>query len=111
MPVTSAASKPTRIMVLSIRCYDAGMRTTLTIDDALMRDLRRAAHDEGTSLKEIVNRALRAGLTSLDRPPEREPYRARTYSMGEPTVGLDKAMRVVGELEDDEVVRKIALRK
>jgi hypothetical protein len=59
----------------------------------------------------MVNRALRAGLASLERPPDREPYRTPTASMGSPAMGLDKALRLAGELEDEEVARKVELRK
>ena len=83
----------------------------MTIDDALMRDLRRAARDAGVSLKEMTNRALRAGLASLERPPASEPYRTPTFSMGTPAAGLDRALRLAGELEDDEILRKVELRK
>lgn len=87
------------------------MRTTLTIDDALMRDLRRTAESSGLSLKELVNRALRAGLGSLERPPRRRRYRGRVFAMGNPVVGLDKALRLAGDLEDEEIRRKVELRK
>ncbi|MDZ7811368.1 MAG: type II toxin-antitoxin system VapB family antitoxin [Arhodomonas sp.] len=38
------------------------MRTTLTIEDRLAEELKRAAHSSGKSFKQIVNEALRAGL-------------------------------------------------
>jgi hypothetical protein len=38
------------------------MRTTLTIDDDLVRELREKAHQIGAPFKEIVNRAIRAGI-------------------------------------------------
>ncbi len=79
------------------------MRATLTIDDALMRDLRRAAESSGLSLEELVNRALRAGLGSLERPPRRRRYGARVFAMGNPIVDLDKALRLAGDLEDEEI--------
>jgi len=87
------------------------VRTTLTIDDALLRDLRRAAREAGMTLKEVVNRALRRGLTELTRPPERRPFSVRTFSMGAPRANLDRALALAGVLEDDEIVRKTALRK
>lgn len=87
------------------------MRTTLTIDDALMRDLRRVAQSRGLSLKEVVNRALRAGLASLERPPPSRRYRGRAFAMGRPRVDLDKALQLAGSLEDEEIVRKTELRK
>jgi Arc/MetJ family transcription regulator len=38
------------------------MRTTLTLDDDLLRLAKRRAAEENRSLKEVVNDALRAGL-------------------------------------------------
>ena len=98
------------------RCFlfDAMMpivRTTLTIEDALLRDLKRAAESANLPSKEIVNRALRAGLAALERPPRRTRFKGRVYAMGKPLVSLDKALQLAGALETDEVVRKIELRK
>jgi hypothetical protein len=48
------------------------MRTTLTIDDDVLRLARRRAAEENRPLKDIVNDALRAGLqgdTGRRRPP------------------------------------------
>ena len=40
------------------------MRTTLTVDDALLRQLRQKALDSGKPFKQVVNEALRAGLNT-----------------------------------------------
>ncbi len=87
------------------------MRTTLTIDDQLLAELKERAHREGVPLKQLVNQVLRRGL---DAPPpaERKRYRARTFSMGQPAVpGLDKSLAIAAGLEDEEVARKLVLRK
>jgi hypothetical protein len=88
------------------------MRTTLTIDDALMRKLRQVAVRRGIPLKELVNRTLRAGLESIEAPPKRRSrFRQRVHSMGQPRVDLDRALQTAAELENDEIQRKQALRK
>ena len=87
------------------------MRTTLTIDDVLLQDLRRMAKRRGVSLKEIVNQALRRGLAGLEQPPKRARYRGRTFSLGTPRLDVDKALAVAASLEDEEIVRKVAVRK
>ncbi len=88
------------------------MRTTLTIDDDLLAELKKLAHREGLPLKHVIHRALRAGLQSFRAPPRRRPYRATTHSMGQARVpDLDKALQVAAALEDDEIARKLALRK
>lgn len=84
------------------------MRTTLTIDDALLRQLRQKALDTGKPFKQVVNDTLRAGLSQAASPP-REPYRCPSFSMGQPRwpVNLDKALALAAELEDEEIVAKM----
>lgn len=49
------------------------MRTTLTIDPDVAVQLERLRRDQGLSLKEVVNRALRLGLQRIGpaRPASR----------------------------------------
>ena len=84
----------------------------MTVDDAVMRELKKTAAARGLSLKEVVNRALRAALQALDgSPPRRKRYRVRAFRMGQPHIGLDRALAVAAELETEEILRKQALRK
>ncbi len=59
-----------------------------------------------------LNRTLRAGLA---RPtfdgPRTKRFKQKTVSMGRPTVDLDKALALAARLEDEEIIRKLALRK
>jgi hypothetical protein len=87
------------------------MRTTLTLPDAVMRELRSLAAKEQISLKEAVHRVLLAGLSAIRRPGRRPRRSVHVFSMGRPVVGLDQALRLAGELEDEEVARKAELRK
>lgn len=88
------------------------MRTTLTIDDQLFAELKEQAHREGIPLKRLVNQTLRRGLEATRRPAKRGTYRMRTYAMGRPLVPtLDKSLAIAEQLEDEEVGRKLALRK
>jgi hypothetical protein len=90
------------------------VRTTLTIDDDLLNELKEVAHREGLPLKQLVNRALRRGLRALDESVAGKPYRCPTFSMGVAapgTVDLDKALSIAAELEDEETARKLELRK
>ena len=50
------------------------MRTTLTLHDDVMKLARRRAAQENRPLKDVINEALRAGL-SLDRAGRAERYR------------------------------------
>jgi hypothetical protein len=87
------------------------VRTTLTIDDDLMRELKETAHREGLSFKQMVNRALRRGLRALEEPARRKRYRCPVFSMGVPRAELDKALALADALEDQEIMRKLDLRK
>ena len=51
------------------------MRTTLTIDDDLVRQLREKAHQTGSPFKEAVNKAIKAGLEQIDKPRQKKPYK------------------------------------
>ena len=88
------------------------MRTTVRIDDALLREIKAKADAERVSMTRLFNRILRAGLSAEQR--EKQPtrrHREKTYSLGAPGVDLTKALSLSGRLEDDEVVRKARLRK
>lgn len=85
------------------------MRTTITLDPDTEALLRRAMNERGTSLKQTVNAAIRAGLA----PPSRaDPYRTPTFRGGlRPGVDLDRALLLADRLEDDEILRKAEVGK
>ena len=58
------------------------MRTTLTIDDDVASLLKREARKSGEPFKEVVNRALRLGLTA--KPSARKPFKVRPINLGLP---------------------------
>jgi plasmid stability protein len=87
------------------------MRTTITLDDDLAAQLRQRAHETGRSFKQVVNDALRAGLLLQPAASDRDPSFA-TYPLGlRAEINLDQARHLAAELEDDETVRKLELRK
>jgi hypothetical protein len=87
------------------------MRTTVTLDSDVEALLRAAMRKGGISFKEALNRAVRAGLGPACAPrPKR--YRLKTYRMGfRPELCLDKALALAGAMEDEEIARKLSLRK
>jgi len=86
------------------------MRTTLTLDPDVAARLRQVAKERGISFKEAVNRALRAGLAETHGSPK--PYRIKARNLGiRPGVDIDHALRLAGELEDAELLRKLELGK
>jgi hypothetical protein len=86
------------------------MRTTVTLDPDVEAKLKATMRERDVSFKAALNDAVRAGL---DRGPrESKRYRMPTAPMGlQPGVDLDKAHRLAGELEDEEIVRKLELGK
>ena len=88
------------------------MRTTVQIDDDLIRDLKKQAQHEKTSLAKLINRVLRHGMRALlGEKKQVRPFREKTFSMGEPKVDLDKALTLAALLEDEEVCEELARRK
>lgn len=83
------------------------MRTTVTLDPDAEALVKRLMQERGLSFKQAVNHAIRAGLA---RTPNASPFRTPTFRMGEPAIPLDKALRLAGELEDEELLRRLAAR-
>jgi hypothetical protein len=84
------------------------MRTTITLDADVEVLVRTAMRERGMTFKETVNEALRAGLRRSDLEPG---FQTQVRSMGAPKVDLTKALQLAGQLEDEEVIRKLALGK
>lgn len=87
------------------------MRTTVTLDPDVEALLRKTMRERGLSFKEALNEAIRSGLAGGAGRGARR-YRLRTHRMGfRPEVPLDKALRLAAALEDEEIARKLSLRK
>jgi hypothetical protein len=84
------------------------MRTTITLEPDVEALIKKVMRERGVSFKEAVNQALRKALATGTGG---EPYRTQTFQMGAPRVPLDRALQVAADLEDDEIVRKLDLRK
>jgi len=87
------------------------MRTTVTLDPDLAAKVRSLARERGISFKEALNSSLRRGLVS-GTAGSKQPYRLASRRLGlRPGVDLEHALRLAGELEDAETIRKLELRK
>jgi hypothetical protein len=84
------------------------MRTTITLDPDTDAAIRHLMRERGLTFKQAVNEAIRQGTSARRRPAS---FRTRTFPMGRPIVPLDGALRLAAQLEDEEVIRKLALRK
>jgi predicted transcriptional regulator len=86
------------------------MRTTITLDPDIAAKLRSLARERGTTFKAVVNSVLRRGLS--EEEVSARPFRVDTRSLGlRPGVDLVKALALAAELEDEETLRKLELRK
>jgi len=77
------------------------VRTTLTLDDDLARELREEARRTGRHFKEVVNETIRRGLVA-GAPPGRRPKRFRVRPVPgrfRPGIDLMRLNRLVDELE------------
>ena len=77
------------------------MRTTLTLDPDVAKLLEAEAHRQRKSFKEVVNEAIRRGLSPRRERP-RAPYRVRPHRT-HLLPGIDVAgfNRLADEIEDD----------
>ena len=84
------------------------MRTTVTLESDVEALLRQSMRRRGVSFKEALNDAVRDGLTARGSA---QPFVVKTFPLGTPTVPLTKALAVAADLEDDELTRRLAVRK
>lgn len=84
------------------------MRTTLTLDDDVAALLRQRAAVLGVSFKEMVNQALRAGLSREMAPRDVPVPRTIPHSFGfRPGIDLDKLNRLADEMEIEAAVESL----
>jgi hypothetical protein len=87
------------------------MRTTVRLDPDVAAKLRALARRRGISFGQALNQVARAGLQTRRQAPPPPPTRY-TQPMGlRPGINLDKALQLAAALEDEEILRKLELRK
>lgn len=82
------------------------MRTTVTLDPDTAALVQRRMREHGITFKQALNDAIRSGAGAT-----RKPFSTATADMGTPVVNLDRALQLAGELEDEELVRKMRIGK
>jgi len=86
------------------------MRTTISINDDLMTYLKKKAFETGKTLKEVINATLRAGIKEGGKTVKK--YSCPEFSMGASArYDLDRALDLAEALENEEILRKIRLKK
>ena len=100
------------IKLAGASCTDV-MRTTLTIEDALAKQLEDIVHRSGKSFQDVLNDALRAGIQDGRIAKTSKPYRLVPQSMGDVSdrYDLNKTLELADRLEDEELARKLRLKK
>jgi hypothetical protein len=87
------------------------MRTTVTLDPDVERLIRDAMRERAISFKEALNEAARIGLRGKERKHARK-FTQKTFRMGEgQEFRWDKVLAVADFIEDEELNRKLSLRK
>lgn len=75
----------------------------MTLDDDTLVVIRRLMRERHISFKQALNDAIRAGA---QRRPAPAAFETRTADLGVPSVNLDRALQIAGELEDEELIRR-----
>jgi len=88
------------------------MRTTLTLDPDVARMVDEEVHRVRKPMKQVVNEALRRGLTPAGRGPAPKPYRVRPHA-ARLLAGLDRSRlnALADEQEDATVFGRVPRRK
>ncbi len=73
------------------------MRTTLTLDDDVAALLNKEMRKSGDPFKQVVNRAIRLGLSTASKQPPRRPFKVKPFNLGLPH--FTKVEELLEELE------------
>jgi hypothetical protein len=83
------------------------MRTTLTIEEDVARQIRKRMVEQKLPLKQVVNDALRAGLAKNGKKEKTVPFKVVPHSFGlRAGIDRDKLGQLLDELEVEEFARK-----
>ena len=79
------------------------MRTTLVLDDDLADSIRSLAERMNCSMREVVNRALRAGIDQVEKPAISKPYKTVPRPLGlKPGLSYDNVQELLDQIEAEE---------
>jgi hypothetical protein len=56
------------------------VRSTITLDDDVAALLKREMRKSGEPFKQVVNRAIRTGLT-VPKQPDRKPFKVKPFNL------------------------------
>lgn len=81
------------------------MRTTVTLENDVEKQLRAAVRRSGRPFKQVLNDALREGLAPAARRAAVR-FKQPVFDMGAPLVDLTKAASLATALEDQDILTK-----
>jgi hypothetical protein len=77
------------------------MRTTLTLDDDVAVQIERLRKQRDMALKDVINEALRRGLSEMTaKPKKKEPFRTGVHDGGLLITDIKAALALLDEEED-----------
>ena len=82
------------------------MRTTVTLDPDTAALVQQRMRERGVTFKQALNDAIREGSAAA-----RPPFHTEAADLGTPSVNLDRAVALAGDLEDDELIRRMRIGK
>lgn len=86
----------------------SGMRTTLTLDDDIARELQERARRRGESFKEVVNETLRSGLRGKKPSSQSPRFEVHAKACGfRSGVDVLRLNQLSDELEMEDFQRKV----
>ena len=84
------------------------MRTTLTLDDDVMRKLKEISRQEDKSFKQVVNEMLRKGFRENSRPAPEDTFTVDAKHCGfRPGIDIGKLNQASDEIEIEHTHRKM----
>jgi len=79
------------------------MRTTLNVDDDVLDRARALATKRKVPFRLILNEALRAGLSAVEKPAKSRPYKTVARDMGHrPGMNLDNIQDLLAQVEGED---------
>jgi hypothetical protein len=87
--------------------YDAVMRTTMTMDADVALQLKRKLKETKLSQKELLNRALRKGLSQVRVESTKQEFEVEPHSFGlKPEFDRDKMNQLYDQLLVEDYLRQ-----
>ena len=98
----SSAAFELMLWCLIVLCYDALMRTTITLDRDVAQAAKAATARLGKPFKHVVNQAMRIGLEHMNTI-KAKPYRTKPFNTKlRPGLSLDNIGELLAQVEGED---------